>query len=89
MRWEHREYGAISPAVVVALLEESWQIIPFGRWVIRTACRQLRAWKNEGVQNVRMSVNVSPIQLQDAQLLRTVSKALASSRLQPSDLGWN
>ncbi len=87
LRWEHREYGAISPAVVVALLEESQQIIPFGRWVIRTACRQLRAWKNEGVQNVRMSVNVSPIQLQDAQLLRTVSKALASSRLQPSDLG--
>jgi len=87
LRWEHRQFGAISPAVIVALAEESQQIIPLGRWVIDTACRQLHDWKKDGVQDIRMSVNVSPVQLKDTKLLGFVEEALAQSGLQPSELG--
>ena len=87
LRWEHDQFGTISPAVIVALAEESQQIIPLGRWVIDTACRQLHAWKQSGVHNVRMSVNVSPIQLKDRRLLGFVDEVLSKFRLQPSELG--
>lgn len=87
LRREHRQFGAISPAVIVSLAEESQQIIPLGRWVIDTACRQLHDWKREGVHNVRMSVNVSPVQLKDTKLLGFVEEVLGKSSLQPSELG--
>lgn len=87
LRWEHRQFGPISPAVIVSLAEESRQIIPLGRWVIHTACLQLCDWKRAGVQNICMSVNVSPVQLQDVQLQGFIKDVLATSGLLPSDLG--
>lgn len=87
LRWEHRQFGPISPAVIVSLAEESRQIIPLGRWVIHTACLQLCDWKQAGVQNICMSVNVSPVQLQDVQLPGFIKDVMATSRLLPSDLG--
>lgn len=87
LRWEHRQFGAISPAVVVSLAEESRQIIRLGRWVIKTACRQLQEWKREGVRNVRMSINLSPTQLKDGRLLDLIGEALAVGELLPAELG--
>lgn len=87
LRWEHREFGAISPAIIVALAEESRQIVRVGRWAIKIACGQLQDWKKDGVQGVRMSVNVSPTQLKDRRLLGLVEETLAVSGLQPSELG--
>lgn len=87
LRWQHRQFGAISPAVVVALAEESQQIVPLGRWVIRNACLQLREWKRRGVRDVRMSVNVSPAQLKDEHLVGLIEQTLADCGLQPAELG--
>ena len=87
LRWRHRQFGAISPAVVVALAEESQQIITLGRWVIRRACLQLQEWRRHGVRNVRMSVNVSPAQLKDEQLVGIIEQTLADCGLQAAELG--
>ena len=86
LRWEHRHYGMISPAMVCALLEESHQINHQGRWAISSACRQLRDWKNEHVSGLRMSVNLSPLQLQDAELLLQIRKCLEENGLSASEL---
>ncbi|MFT3849988.1 MAG: EAL domain-containing protein [Propionivibrio sp.] len=87
LRWNHGQFGAISPAVVVGLVEESQQIARLGRWVIRNACRQLHEWKREGVCNVRMSINVSPVQLKDGSLLGLIEDTLAACDLRPAELG--
>lgn len=87
LRWEHRQFGAISPAVIVSLAEESQKIVPLGRWVIETACSQLAQWKREGVQNLRMSVNVSPVQLKDEKLLAFIKQTLDANHLQTAELG--
>ena len=87
LRWKHRQYGMISPAVVCALLEESKQIDRFGRWAIATACRQLSEWKRAGIHDLRMSVNLSPLQLQDNNLLRHIRKCLEENGLLASTLG--
>jgi len=87
LRWRHRQYGMISPAVVCALLEESKQIDRFGRWAIATACRQLHEWKRAGVHDLRMSVNLSPLQLQDSNLLPHIRKCLEDNGLLASTLG--
>ena len=86
LRWQHSHYGTISPAVVCALLEESQQINRLGRWAIATACRQLSEWKRSGVHGICMSVNLSPLQLQDIELLPHIRKCVEENGLAPSEL---
>jgi lactose/cellobiose-specific phosphotransferase system IIC component len=83
-RWEHRDYGPVPPAVICALLEESNQIFPLGRWAIETACKQLREWNLAGVGNVRMSINLSPLQLKDTALVPCLEECLRANQL-PAD----
>jgi len=87
LRWKHRRFGFIPPAVTCALLEEAHQIIPFGRWTITTACQQLHQWKLAGIQNLRMSINLSPLQLRDATLLAHVDECLKSNQLLAGEVG--
>lgn len=87
LRWEHRNFGLISPAVICALAEESHRIIPLGHWVIGSACRQLKDWKQEGIESLRISVNLSPLQLKDLTLRAVVVEHLKANQLQPSELG--
>lgn len=88
LRWRHRDYGPIPAAVVCALAEESSQIVTLGRWTIETACRQLAEWRQAGIDAVRVSVNLSPVQLRDDTLLDFIKKTLAQYQLQAIDLGF-
>lgn len=63
LRLTHPVHGPISPAKMIPLAEETGLIIPIGDWVIEEACRQLRAWRDDGVRLVPIAVNVSGIQL--------------------------
>ncbi len=87
LRWEHLHFGFISPAVICALLEEAHQIIPFGRWTITMACQQLHRWKSAGIQDLRMSINLSPLQLRDATLLAFVDERLKTNQLLAWEVG--
>lgn len=62
LRWNSEEYGSLSPAVFVPILEESGLIIPVGRWVMRSALKQCKDWQRL-IPGFRMNINLSYIQL--------------------------
>jgi EAL domain-containing protein (putative c-di-GMP-specific phosphodiesterase class I) len=85
MRWRHPERGVVPPAEFIPVAESSGLILPIGRWVLRGACTQARAWHDRG-HRVGVSVNISPVQLDDSGFCDVVSEALSESRLDPSTL---
>ncbi|MDP2827903.1 MAG: PAS domain S-box protein [Sulfuricellaceae bacterium] len=82
IRWRHPLLGMVSPADFIPLAEETGLIVPIGEWVIETACRQLRAWQDEGLPNMVLSVNVSARQFQQENLSRVVAQALRLNGVQ-------
>ena len=76
IRWCHPTRGLVAPGVFIPLAEESELIEAIGLWVIRAACAQLARWRREGVPLQRLSVNVSPRQLQSGRLMEEVEAAL-------------
>ncbi|MFZ3483507.1 putative bifunctional diguanylate cyclase/phosphodiesterase [Sphingomonas sp. 3-13AW] len=77
LRWENRRLGTVSPAEFIHIAEESGLIVEIGGWVLREACRIASAWP----PHVRVAVNLSPIQLQSANLLTVIMTALSESGL--------
>lgn len=77
LRWQHPSLGPVSPAAFIPLAEETGTISPIGAWVLDTACRQAAAWP----EFCRVSVNVSPVQLQDPGFADRVAAALRASGL--------
>ena len=82
LRWNRRECGLVAPAEFVPLAEEIGLIVPLGEWVIRTACRQASAWP----KNLKLAVNLSPVQLRSQTLIPAIISALGSSGLSPRRL---
>ncbi len=85
LRWRHPSRGVISPTVFIPLAEGSGQIVPIGRWVLRTACERAAAWHRQG-HPLGMSINVSGRQLDEAGLVDDVAEALAETGLDPAML---
>lgn len=85
-RWTHPELGAISPSRFIPIAEEYSHIFDLGRWVLRSACRQLRFWHDEFPAHTRlaMSVNVSHRQLTDPRFMPLVRELLEEFGLQGS-----
>ena len=77
LRWQHPFLGPVSPADFVPLAEETGAIRPIGAWVLEAACRQAAVWPDF----CRVSVNVSPVQLQDPGFADRVVAALRASGL--------
>ncbi|MGF7033126.1 diguanylate cyclase (GGDEF)-like protein/PAS domain S-box-containing protein [Paenibacillus mucilaginosus] len=86
LRWRHPERGYIPPGVFIPVAEENGLINPIGSWVLRTACRQNRAWQLEGRAPVPVSVNLSIKQFEQPNLVEIVQSALADSGLTPQYL---
>lgn len=81
VRWQHPDLGFVAPARFIPVAEETGLIVPIGAHVMRTACRQAQAWNDAGLTPIRMSVNLSPLQLHDRGLLGTIEECLRVSRL--------
>ncbi|MBP3951575.1 EAL and GGDEF domain-containing protein [Bacillus suaedae] len=64
VRWDHASLGTISPGEFIPLAEETGLIIPLGEWILREACLQTKRWQLQGLQSLRVSINVSVRQLQ-------------------------
>jgi diguanylate cyclase (GGDEF)-like protein/PAS domain S-box-containing protein len=88
VRWQHPQRGLVPPSEFIPFAEETGLIVPLGRWVVREACRQVRAWNLRRVARAPLlvSVNLSARQFQHPDLLDDVSLALAESDLAPSCL---
>ena len=87
IRWKHPERGLVEPDRFIALAEENGLIVPIGSWVIREACRQAAAWhKIPGCEDIAISINLSMRQLEDDQLINTLTNAIAASGVKASNL---
>lgn len=86
VRWNSAHSGMVSPASFIPLAEETGLIIPLGEWVLRTACRQNRAWQEAGYPAIPISVNLSPRQLARGDIVEVVERILDETGLQPQYL---
>ncbi len=82
LRWRHPERGMISPAEFIPIAEETGLINQLGHWVLNTACAEAANWPDD----VRVAVNVSPVQFKSQTLALNVAAALAASGLAASRL---
>ncbi len=82
IRWTHPERGVISPSMFIPIAEEAGLIWKLGEWVLRTACEDAACWPGD----MRVAVNVSPIQFANADLPKIVAKALGATGLAPGRL---
>jgi diguanylate cyclase (GGDEF)-like protein/PAS domain S-box-containing protein len=86
LRWEHPHRGVVSPALFVPVAEASGLMPQLGAWVMREACRQVRAWHEEGLRLPRVSVNVSALQFQGPTFIDGVFDILNDTGLDPRAL---
>ena len=88
VRWRHPEHGLIQPNAFIPLAEETGLIVPLGREVTRSACRQLRAWIDAGScrGDLTVSVNVSPRQAVEPGFVAEIAGILSDNDLPPSSL---
>jgi diguanylate cyclase (GGDEF)-like protein/PAS domain S-box-containing protein len=86
VRWRHPRRGPLPPSEFVPLAEETGLIVPIGRWVLREACRQARAWADATGTWRSMNVNCSPGQLRHPAFADDVGAALAESGVPPGRL---
>jgi EAL domain-containing protein (putative c-di-GMP-specific phosphodiesterase class I) len=82
LRWHHPERGMVPPAEFIPVAEEMGIINQVGEWVLRTACTEAATWPSE----INISVNVSPLQLTNKNLVNIVVSAIASARIPASRL---
>ncbi|PZM14371.1 putative bifunctional diguanylate cyclase/phosphodiesterase [Rhizobium tubonense] len=83
VRWNHPKEGLVLPGDFISLAEETGLIVPIGDWVLRTACLSAKAWQDQAIGPIRISVNVSARQFQETGLTETVATALKESGLHP------
>ena len=86
LRWHHPQKGNIYPLHFIAIAEETGMIIPIGEWVLRTACRQARAWHDAGYPWLRIAVNISARQFKQDTFVGLVKSILDESGLPPEYL---
>ncbi|MEW2415075.1 EAL domain-containing protein [Streptomyces sp. NPDC046866] len=85
VRWNHPQFGSLTPNRFIGIAEEDGSIVQLGRWVLRTACRQARRWQIEHPSDspVFVSVNVAVRQVWDSDLVGDVAEILAETGLAP------
>lgn len=81
VRWMHPEKGLIPPGKFINIAEESSLIVSIGEWILRTACRQNKAWQDESLPHIRMAVNLSARQFRESRLVDVVASAMADAGL--------
>ncbi len=83
IRWFHPEMGLVPPDRFIPVAEKTGLIVPIGEWVLRTACAQAKTWRQAGLPDLRMAVNLSARQFQHPGLAQAVADALEESGLPP------
>jgi diguanylate cyclase (GGDEF)-like protein len=83
IRWQHPKRGLLLPAQFVPIAEDCGLILPIGRWVLREACRQARAWRQAGLPPITVAVNTSAIEFRARDFLENIRAALEETHLEP------
>lgn len=85
IRWQHPTMGMISPAAFIPIAEESGLILPIGKWVLWTACQQMKQWRDGGYP-LKVAVNLSAQQFNQPDICEQVVEVLQANNLEPSCL---
>jgi len=83
LRWHHPVHGIISPIEFIGVAERTGLIAPLGEWVLHNACAQTKAWQLAGWPELRVSVNMSPVQLTGKVLVTAIRNILDETDLDP------
>ncbi|MEA5513936.1 EAL domain-containing protein [Nodularia sp. UHCC 0506] len=83
IRWQHPEYGIISPAEFIPIAEESGFIIPLGEWIIKTVCLQLKHLQAEGFGRLKVAVNISACQFRQENFIQRINDILVDTNFDP------
>jgi diguanylate cyclase (GGDEF)-like protein/PAS domain S-box-containing protein len=83
IRWQQMGGKLVLPGEFVPVAEQCGLIVQIGRWVLREACQQARAWQNAGLPPVQIAVNVSATEFRDKDFIRGVRKVLSEAGLEP------
>lgn len=86
VRWHHPSLGLIAPTDFIAVAEETGLILPLGEWVIRKACSVLRSWRDMGIMDVRMAINLSAMQIEHKSCVDLIKEVMHQNRLSGHDL---
>jgi diguanylate cyclase (GGDEF)-like protein/PAS domain S-box-containing protein len=86
IRWQHPEYGLVSPGQFIPIAEEAGLIDAIGEWVLRTACTQMNSWYGSGLPRIPVSVNLSSRQFRKDSLAKTIKTVLDDTGFDPQYL---
>ena len=82
VRWQHPQFGKLSPDRFIGIAEDTGAIVPLGRWVLETACRQARTWLERFPETeLYVSVNLAARQFRDSDVVADVAEVLGATRL--------
>ena len=82
MRWKHPSRGVIPPSEFIGLAEATGAIVPMGNWALKQACMDAKSWP----EGIKVSVNLSAVQIKNCDFYEVVVEALAAARLEPQRL---
>jgi lactose/cellobiose-specific phosphotransferase system IIC component len=86
LRWRHRRFGNLPPAMAIMLAEDCDDIHSLGEWVLEQACACKARWNERGFREIRMAVNVSPPQLTGEDFVARIESLLKRYNLQPDEI---
>ncbi len=86
LRWQHPQRGLLAPGSFLSLAEETGLILPINEWVLNEACRQGAIWERSGLGDLRVAVNMSPIQFKRQGVENLVRNTLNASGMRPTSL---
>ncbi|MGX2961668.1 EAL domain-containing protein [Peribacillus sp. JNUCC 23] len=86
IRWNHPEWGHISPMEFLPIAEENGLIVHIDDWVLREVCEQIREWKEEQLSTVPISINISAVHFMKQDWLHTIEKAVQEAGIHPQDI---
>ena len=85
LRLHHPELGTVSPAQFISIAEDTGLIIPIGKWVLQTACKQHQSWREQGLSVPQISINMSGRQFMDPNLVRSINEVITETGVNASD----
>ena len=86
LRWRSPELGEVSPSEFIPVAEENGLILEIGDWVLRDACKQIRAWREDGLSMGSVAVNLSARQFRQKDLVERISSTLLEEKINANDI---
>ena len=86
LRWQHPEKGMIQPNDFVSVVEDCGLIVALGEWMINSVCKQVKLWHDAGLEKQNVSINLSPRQFKEQDLVTLFTQALAENGIEGSSL---